>query len=246
MRRQIGILVKGNGWRAQVKRNQVESINVCDRKKRKFDRLEGMIMRATKYRNRALSGALLLGLCAPMAEAATQEKAALQKEESPQKEEALQKDTELAEKSYLKGDVITAISLWRKVAERGYAPAQVRLAEMLDAAEDDQEAVKWYEKAAKQDNTAGKYGLGILYVKGEGVKKDMEKGRELILEAASKNFMPAMVSIRDFYKMGAVGLPVDPGQVAIWQHKIDAIFAESNPASAPLPVSAPANVEKKK
>lgn len=209
----------------------------------------------TKYRKWAFFGAALLSLASPMASAgpkkvAKPKVAEPQQAIDPQQAASLLQDTEAAEKAYLKGDVVSAIILWENAAKQGYAPAQARLGDMMDAAEEDKEAVKWYQKAAKAGNAAGEYGLGVMYLKGEGVEKDAEKGRPLIQQAANKNYVPAMKLMMGFYRSGDAGHPVDLEQAGIWQNRIDAVVAQSNPVSAPLPVSAPAaapaNVEKKK
>jgi len=88
-----------------------------------------------------------------------------------------QQDADLAEKEFARGDLVAAMSLWRKAAQEGYAPAQARLGDVLDKAEEDQEAVEWYRKAAAQGNSAGEDGLGQMYAKGEGVKQDFEMAR---------------------------------------------------------------------
>ena len=37
---------------------------------------------------------------------------------------------------------------------------------------DDEEAVKWFREAVKQDNEYGQYNLGLMYYNGYGVQKD--------------------------------------------------------------------------
>ena len=101
-----------------------------------------------------------------------------------------EQDSELAVKEFARGDLVAAIALWRKAANEGYAPAQVWLGDILDKAEEDQEAVEWYRKAAAQGSPAGEYGLGQMYAKGEGVKKDFAEAQTHILRAAQKE-LPA-------------------------------------------------------
>lgn len=193
----------------------------------------------TNYRIRVLMGILLLSVGAPLANAEPQKKA------EPQNEAELQKDTALAEKSYRNGDLVYAMALWRKAAEQGYAPAQVRLADTLDVSEEDKEAVMWYQKAAAQGNSAGEYGLGLMYLRGEGIEKNEEKGRSLILQAANKNYMNAMRLMMDSYKTGIAGLPVDLEQAGIWEDKIYAVLGIPKPVLAPATAPVP-DVKKKK
>lgn len=161
-------------------------------------------MRA-RYRKWVLPAAVLLSLIAPMAVAGPQQ------------------DAELAERELEKGDLIAATALWRKAAQQGYAPAQVRLAEILDKAEQDEEAVDWYRKAAEQGNAAGEYGLAVMYVNGEGVGKDPGKARFFLLRAANKNYVPAMLLLAESYKAGELGLPIDLEQAGIWEDKVYAV-----------------------
>jgi len=67
------------------------------------------------------------------------------------------------EKAYHTGDVIGAMGSLRKAADQGHADAQALLAEILDRAEFNEEAVAYYRKAADQGNANGEYGLGTMY-----------------------------------------------------------------------------------
>lgn len=134
-----------------------------------------------------------------------------------------EQDTELAEKEFARGDLVVSMSLWRKAAEAGYAPAQVRLGDILDKAEEDVEAVDWYRKAAAQGNAAGEYGLGQMYLKGEGVKKDNEQARVNILRAAEKDYLPAVLLMMEAYRTGGMGLAVDLGKADEWEAKVMAL-----------------------
>lgn len=132
-------------------------------------------------------------------------------------------DTELAEKEFARGDLVASLALWTKAAQQGYAPAQVRLGFILDKAEEDEQAVDWYRKAAAQGNAAGEYGLGQMYAKGEGVKKDFEQARSYILRAAEKNYLDALVLMMNVYRTGGLGLSVDNVQADAWEAKLIAL-----------------------
>lgn len=133
-------------------------------------------------------------------------------------------DTVLAEKEFARGDLVAAMALWRKAAQLGYAPAQARLGDMLDKAEEDEEAVEWYRKAAAQGNAAGEDGLGQMYAKGEGVKKDLEQARSYILRAAEKDYIPAVVLMMDAYRSGGLGLTIDSAKADEWEAKVIAML----------------------
>lgn len=133
-------------------------------------------------------------------------------------------DTALAEKEFARGNLIVAMDLWRKAAQQGYAPAQVWLGDILDKAEEDVEAVDWYRKAAEQGSAAGEYGLAQMYLKGEGVKKDFEQARALIVRSAEKDYLPAVMLMMDAYRSGAMGLAVDLVKADEWEAKVKALL----------------------
>ena len=134
-----------------------------------------------------------------------------------------EQDTELAEKEFARGDLVASLALWNRAAEQGYAPAQVRLGDILDKSEEDVQAVEWYRKAAAQGNAAGEYGLGQMYVKGEGVKKDLEQARSHISRAADKGYLDAVVLMMEAYRTGGLGVTVDHAQADAWEVKLIAL-----------------------
>jgi len=159
-------------------------------------------MAAEKHMLRTWCGALLLSAVLPMAIAGPQE------------------DAEQAEKEFARGNLILAMSMWRKAAGQGYAPAQARLGDILDKSEEDEEAVSWYRKAAAQNNPAGEYGLGQMYSKGEGVKQDFAQARSYIERAAQNNYLPAVILMMEMHKNGGMGAARDPAQAAKWETKV--------------------------
>lgn len=136
---------------------------------------------------------------------------------------APEQDSAEAEKEFDRGDLVVSMSLWRRAAEQGYAPAQSRLADVLDAAEEDEEAVAWYRKAAAQGYAAGEYGLGQMYAKGEGVKKDIEQARLYISRAAEQGYLLGLVAMMEAYRSGGLGLAKDAEKAAVWESKVVAM-----------------------
>lgn len=134
-----------------------------------------------------------------------------------------EQDTELAEKEFARGDLVASLTLWNRAAQLGYAPAQARLGDILDKSEEDVQAVEWYRKAAAQGNAAGEWGLGQMYVKGEGVKKDLEQARSHIVRAAEKGHVDAVVLMMEAYRTGALGVAVDHAQADAWEVKLIAL-----------------------
>ncbi|MBI5752278.1 MAG: sel1 repeat family protein [Hydrogenophilales bacterium] len=128
-------------------------------------------------------------------------------------------DTAHAEEAFLVGDLAKAMALWRQAAEQNYPAAQARLGDMLDVAEQDEEAVRWFRKAADQGHAAGEFGLGRMYAAGEGVKKDTQKAVYWIRRAAEKDYLLAVEMLAQAYRIGDLGLSIDVQQSQFWETK---------------------------
>ena len=88
-----------------------------------------------------------------------------------------------------RGDYVTAMRLWRPLADQGDAYAQFNLGVMYrdgqGVTQDYAEAVKWYRKAADQGDAVAQKNLGVGYYKGQGVPQDyVEAHKWLNLSAA--------------------------------------------------------------
>ncbi len=55
----------------------------------------------------------------------------------------------------------------------------------------DEEAAKWYLKAAKQLNSEAQFRLGLMYQQGRGVEKDLHQAWQWLIKAAVKHHMEA-------------------------------------------------------
>lgn len=73
-------------------------------------------------------------------------------------------DYQDGEAAYKRGDYVTALKKWQPLAEKGNPEAQFRLGWMYAHGEgvmqSDEEAVKWYRKAAQQDHVIAQFNLG--------------------------------------------------------------------------------------
>ena len=127
-----------------------------------------------------------------------------------------EEDGEKGMQEFAEGNLINGMELMRKAAEAGYAPAQARLAYVLDQAEEDAEAVKWFQKAAEQANSEGMFGLGSMYNRGDAVEKNPELGFEWFLKAAEQNYIPAMRVCAYAYEEGNLNLQVDYAKAVHW------------------------------
>ncbi len=79
-------------------------------------------------------------------------------------------------KAYERGDYVTALRIFRQLAEQGDAKAQSRLGHIYrdgrGVTQDYTEAVRWYRKAANQGFSLAQYSLGTMYSEGWGVPQD--------------------------------------------------------------------------
>jgi uncharacterized protein len=108
--------------------------------------------------------------------------------------------------AYDRGDVRTAISFLRKSADQGHAPSQALLGQILDQAEQNEEAVKYFRLAADQSNADGYFGLATMYATGEGVPRDLGLAREWMTKAAEAGHSQAVQSMALAYMKGGLDI----------------------------------------
>ena len=104
-----------------------------------------------------------------------------------------------AEKSMREGDVARALPILKRLADGGYAPAQSRLADLYDKAEENVAAVAYYRKAAEQGDAQGLFGLASMYAAGEGVERNMQESLRLIRQAGEQGHVPAIHAMANAY-----------------------------------------------
>lgn len=126
------------------------------------------------------------------------------------------------------GDLPGAMALYEKAAEAGSAEAQVRLAYLLDYAEDNEKAVHWYRAAADQDYPEGIGGLAEMYAKGEGVPSDPAKARELFEKAGEAGHAPSIRVLIGAYDQGGLDVERDESQLAYWREKLASLNKSEN------------------
>lgn len=119
---------------------------------------------------------------------------------------APEEDFRAGSKAFDSGDVVQAMSLLRKSADAGHAPAQALLGYILDKAEFDEEALAYYRKAAQQGNAEGEFGVGAMYAAGEGVKRDPAEALKWFLRAAEKGHVLATKVLAQAYMKGELGV----------------------------------------
>ena len=94
----------------------------------------------------------------------------------------------------------------------------VRYAEGRVVAVNDEEAVRWFEIAAKKGLAPAQFRLGTFYEKGLGVKKDLATARDLYRAAADKGHGKAMHNLAVLYAEGINGA-ADYRTAAQWFRK---------------------------
>ena len=120
---------------------------------------------------------------------------------------------------YRKGNLIESMLLLEKSAGKGYAPAQVTLAYILDKSEQDTQALHWYQQAANNNYPAGLFGLGNMYATGEGTEKDPQKAGQMIEKSALLGHLPAMRAYAYALEYGQLGFSQNNSSAAEWYLK---------------------------
>ena len=91
------------------------------------------------------------------------------------------------------------IEVVRKKAEAGDAEAQIELGNRYfggkNITKNEKEAMKWFGKAAEQNNPEGECMLGIAYLD-RGDKEDLVKAEDFFLKAALQNNKNAIFNCR--------------------------------------------------
>jgi uncharacterized protein len=126
------------------------------------------------------------------------------------------------ERAFKTGDLVAATTSLRRAAEAGHTKAQVLLGDILDASEFDAEALAWYRRAAQQGDADGEFGVGSMYLAGEGVKQDHEQAYAWIQRAAEKKHTRATVAMASAYiraEKGEIQVFPDKARAAEWLEK---------------------------
>ena len=94
----------------------------------------------------------------------------------------------------------------KAAADKGHKKAQYRVGRCYEkgrgVAENDAQAVQWYQKSASQGYAKAQYQLGKAYKDGEGVTKDRKKAIELFQKAASQENADAQYQLGKAYMKG--------------------------------------------
>ncbi len=123
-------------------------------------------------------------------------------------------DYERGLQAYRIGDVVGAMAPLRSAADAGHAAAQALYGTILDAAEMDEDAVRYLRMAADQNDPDGQYGLAKMYLTGEAEAPDEKSASRLIRAAAEQGHERAIITLGLAYIAGNARLeandPNDP------------------------------------
>ena len=118
--------------------------------------------------------------------------------------------------AFRQGNLMLAMELLGQAAQQNYAPAQTTLAYILDQAEENQRAFKLFKQAAETNYAAAQFGLGNMYAKGEGVKKDPLIAGQWIKKSAQQNYRPAMRAYAYALEFGSLGFTQNSSEAFHW------------------------------
>lgn len=184
--------------------------------------------------------------------------------------------------AYMGEDLITAMDYLRRASEGGHPRAMGMYGFILDRSEDNEEAARWYKRAAEAGDAQAMLDLSRLLSTGEGLAKDETKafqwieaaaktgqpdgvlalsrvyqyglgnvprnevkGLDLLNQAATLKFSPAMKELAETYRTGRLGLPKDLAKAQQWEAAIKtgnlpgaAVAGAAPPAAAPSQAAA--------
>src|SRR5882672_6294644 len=108
----------------------------------------------------------------------------------------------------------------RAGADKGDAKAQYELGRAFfsgthGVAKDDAEAVKWFRKAAEQNDARAQAALGVRYAKGQGVAKNKAEAVKWYRKAAEQNVADAQYNLGVCYASGE-GVAKDDVEAYKW------------------------------
>jgi TPR repeat protein len=125
---------------------------------------------------------------------------------------------------YEEGEVVArdlrrAASLYRRAADRGFAPSQWRLGVLLDLGQgveaDPAEAVRWFGRAAAQGNTNAITSLAVMHATGRGVPLNYPEAMRLYREAARLGNAHGFYGVGVMYAHGQ-SVAQDPLEAFAW------------------------------
>lgn len=126
-----------------------------------------------------------------------------------------------AKRAYDAGNYAEAVKLFKPLADKGNALAQINLGLMYGkgqgVTQDFQESMKWYRLAAEQGNAQAQTNIGVMYSNGQGVPQDYKEAAKWYRLAAEQGDASAQVNLGLMYGKGQ-GIPRDYVKSHMWLH----------------------------
>jgi hypothetical protein len=121
--------------------------------------------------------------------------------------------------AYNEKDYVTAVKLWRPLAEQGIAAAQYQLgvlyAEGKGVTASDLIAFAWFQRAAEQGVAGAQYNLGVSFAEGLGTRRDDTSAAKWFRRAADQGMPYAQLNLGLLYSTGR-GVPQDNVEAVKW------------------------------
>ena len=118
--------------------------------------------------------------------------------------------------------VAITVGRWTGCASQVTSHVQLKLGAMYATGngvpQDDQEAAKWYRKAAEQGHAGAQFLLGTMYVTGKGVPQDDREAAKWYGNAAEQGLAEAQYGLGAMYDFGK-GVPQDHQEAVRWYRK---------------------------
>jgi TPR repeat protein len=126
-------------------------------------------------------------------------------------------------------DIVAALRACKAAAAVPDAPRRVwtELGRAYEFNRQPAEAANAYRRASSAGSSTAMVGLGVLLIKGDGVRKNVDEARTLIVKAANAGDVEGMTNLAAIYGAG-VGVKIDLAKARNWYAKA----AEANSSEA--------------
>jgi TPR repeat protein len=106
------------------------------------------------------------------------------------------------------GDFMTAVAIWRPLAEAADPRAETYLGQMYEngygVPQDYERAVYWFRRAAERGYASGQYHLGFMYHHGRGLQRSQTEALKWYRAAAEQGDLAAQYNLGRMYAHGLV------------------------------------------
>jgi TPR repeat protein len=103
----------------------------------------------------------------------------------------------------------------RRAGKTSVYPEQAARVAERGATTGDDDAIKWFRKAAEKGTSWGQFNLGIRYAHGDGLPQDHAEAMKWFQKAADQNDAMSQYCLGEMYEKG-LGVPVDQVKAYHW------------------------------